>query len=151
MATPDSERIEELTRAANELIREVDSINKTSGERVDILAQDAKRLAKDAKRSKRVTIALSVIVGVLVILAPLVVIALRSTIQITSRLDSASTTSRQKALCPLYEVFLASDTKEARKAAPDPAARDRAFVVIRSGYEALGCKEFKGSVPELGR
>lgn len=143
MATPDSESIEGLTRAANELIAKVGAINKTSGERVEILA-------KDAKLNRRVTGALVAIVGVLVVIAAIAGIALYSTIQNTNRLDAGVTTSRQKALCPLYEVFLASDTKEAREAAPDKVKYDRAYVVIRSGYEALGCNKFKGDAPELG-
>jgi len=70
--------------------------------------------------------------------------------QVTSRLDYAQTTQRQKALCPLYEIFISSDTPAARDAAPDKPRYDHSFMVIREGYNALKCSEFKGSSPQLG-
>jgi hypothetical protein len=58
------------------------------------------------------------------------------------RLDVAQTVQRQKALCPLYQIFLDSRSDAARKAAPDPQAYDHAFTVIESGYSVLGCSAF---------
>jgi hypothetical protein len=61
---------------------------------------------------------------------------------LTNRLDVAQTTTRQKALCPLYQVFLDSESPAGRKAAPDPVKYDHAFKVIREGYSALECSKF---------
>lgn len=144
MVTPSGESIEELTRAAHELIGKVDQINAASGERVDTLA-------RASKMNRRIIEALSAITFVVVVLCGLMAFALKSTIDNTNRLDAGATTSRQKALCPLYQVFLDSNTKEARAAAPDKARYDRAYKVIQDGYDALGCSEFKGSAPKLGR
>jgi hypothetical protein len=54
----------------------------------------------------------------------------------------AQTTQRQKALCPLYQVFLDSKSPEGRAAAPDPLKYDHAFKVIQEGYDALECSDF---------
>jgi len=58
---------------------------------------------------------------------------------ITHRLDATVTTQRQKALCPLYQVFLDSRSARARSASPDPAKYDHAYEVIGDGYRVLDC------------
>jgi hypothetical protein len=67
--------------------------------------------------------------------------------KITARLDTAQTVQRQKALCPLYQLFKDSwDTpakkEAARKASTDPEAFDHAVKVIDEGFVALDCKDF---------
>jgi hypothetical protein len=61
---------------------------------------------------------------------------------LTHRLDVAQTVQRQKALCPLYQVFLDSKSPAARKAAEDPIKYDHAFKVIQDGYDVLGCSAY---------
>lgn len=48
--------------------------------------------------------------------------------------------TRSKVLCPLYAVFLQSDTPEARARAADPEVYDAALDVIRAGAETLHCE-----------
>jgi hypothetical protein len=66
---------------------------------------------------------------------------------LTQRLDRAQTTQRQKALCPLYQVFLDSKSPQGRAAAPDPDKYDHAFVVIKQGYDALECDHYITGTP----
>jgi hypothetical protein len=61
---------------------------------------------------------------------------------LTHRLDVAQTVQRQRALCPLYQVFLDSKSPAARKAAEDPIKYDHAFTVIQDGYDVLGCSAY---------
>lgn len=49
------------------------------------------------------------------------------------------TETRSAVLCPLYAVFLQSDTPQRRAAADDPEAYDAAMGVIRDGAETLRC------------
>lgn len=66
---------------------------------------------------------------------------------ITQRLDYAQTVQRQKALCPLYQIFLDSKSPQGRAAAPDPKKYDHAFVVIQQGYDALECDQYITNTP----
>lgn len=47
--------------------------------------------------------------------------------------------TRADVLCPLYDVFLQSDTPQRRAAADDPEAYDAAMGVIRAGADTLHC------------
>lgn len=67
---------------------------------------------------------------------------------LTARLDYQQTVQRQKALCPLYQVFLDSKSAAGRKAAPDPQKYDHAFVVIKQGYDALDCSKYIARDPQ---
>lgn len=145
MATPSGESIGELTEAARDLIGKIDQLSAASGDERFVT------LARASKRNRQMIVALVAMVVLNLCLGVVAGVALVSTIKNTDQLKAGATTSRQKALCPLYAVFLASDTKEKRAQAPDKVAYDRAFDVIRDGYDALGCKEFKGSAPELGK
>lgn len=58
----------------------------------------------------------------------------------TKRIEYNQTIQRQKALCPLYQLFLDSESPQGRAAAPDKLAYDKAFKVIHEGYDALDCK-----------
>lgn len=47
---------------------------------------------------------------------------------------------RQQVLCPLYQLFLSSESPQARAAYPHgPAAYDRAFATLHAGQHALEC------------
>jgi hypothetical protein len=71
--------------------------------------------------------------------------------QLTDRLDTAQTTTRQKTLCPLYGLFLASENPKSRAAYPQgPAAYDKAYQVIKDGYAALSCSDFVVTPPTPG-
>lgn len=67
-----------------------------------------------------------------------------ATHRIANEVKTAETVDRQKALCPLYQIFLASDTPQARKAQPDPKRYDESFKVIRNSFNALDCPTYLG-------
>lgn len=69
---------------------------------------------------------------------------------VTDNLKSVQTVQRQKALCPLYELLIATDTDQNRSQARDKEAYDHAFKVIKGGYRALNCASFQGAHPVLG-
>lgn len=66
---------------------------------------------------------------------------------LTRRLDIAQTDTRQRVLCPLYQLLRDSKSAAGRAASPDPQAYDHSFAVIESGYKALKCAEFIGTAP----
>ena len=115
-------------------------------DRVQILARDEgvqfTALARKAHENR----VLSVIAITGLVLDVILSVALAfggyQLMHLTHRLDVSQTTTRQSALCPLYQLFIDSDTPEARKAAPDVKNYDHAFEVIRAGYSALKCAEF---------
>lgn len=129
-------------------------------EQAQVLAQKYAELAKDngrelvslrrrARANRRMIWALSVSLGLdLVLSAVLVVVSLHSASNtdrlnaLTHRLDVSQTTTRTKTLCPLYTLLLSTDTLAAREAAPDKTAYAHAVMVIRDGYSALGCSQF---------
>jgi hypothetical protein len=64
---------------------------------------------------------------------------------VADRLTVAQTVDKQKALCPLWQLFLDSRSPRARDANPQgPEAYDKAFAIIESGYAALRCREIVG-------
>lgn len=69
---------------------------------------------------------------------------------LTTRLDISQTTTRRNSLCPLYTLLKSAETPGARAAAPDKAAYDHAVMVIRDGYQALGCAAFVTTPPTPG-
>lgn len=65
--------------------------------------------------------------------------------EISHRINATVTIQRQKALCPLYQVFLNSRSDQQRNALPNDAAKqkyDQAFMVIQQGFDTLECNEF---------
>lgn len=141
------ERTAELIALATQLISEVDELSKDSGTQFVSLARRA--------RTNRTLIVIT-IGSVMIDLALTIVLSVigvgmqHNTDRIdalTQRLDNAQTVQRQKALCPLYQIFLDSKSAAGRKAAPDPKKYDHAFVVIRQGYDALECDQYITGTP----
>lgn len=142
MARPPDDRLAELTAAANDLIREIQQINADAGRQLVTLTQRSKAnraMIYGLAASFALDVILTVVLGVG--LAALNRTSDRVS-QIAQRLDVAQTVQRQKALCPLYQLFLDSKSPQGRKAAPDPQKYDRAFAVIEDGYRVLECDAF---------
>lgn len=141
--SPDkSERMIELIGLANTLINEIETLADDSGKQFVSLAHRAR-----TNRMLIIATAASVLFDLLltIILAFVGVGWHDNTTRIdalTQRLDTAQTVQRQKALCPLYQVFLDSKSKVGRDAAPDPKKYDHAFVVIQQGYDVLECNKY---------
>lgn len=146
--TPEKgERMIELISLANTLINEIETLADDSGKQFVSLAHRAR-----TNRLLIIATAASVMFDLLltVILAFVGIGWHENTNQIdtlTHRLDTQQTVQRQKALCPLYQVFLDSKSKQGRDAAPDPEKYDHAFVVIQQGYDALECDHYITHAP----
>lgn len=136
------DRREELITLAAQLINEVDELAEGSGKQFVSLARRA--------RTNRMLILITIGSVIIDLVLSVVVIYVLAGMQrntdridsLTARLDQAQTIQRQKALCPLYQIFLDSKSPQGRKAAPDPEKYDHAFVVIQQGYDALECDQF---------
>ena len=137
-------------------------------EQAQEVAQAYAKLAKDNGRelvslrkrdrwNRRVIWSLAGSLGLdLILSAVLVVLSLHSASNthrlnaLTTRLDISQTTTRRNSLCPLYTLLKSAETPGARAAAPDKAAYDHAVMVIRDGYQALGCAAFVTTPPTPG-
>jgi hypothetical protein len=137
--------VEALTRAAMELIGQVDELNRESGTTIVDLAQRT--------RSNRRLIWL-VLAGLALDVVLTVAMAIggvgiahnsRRLDTVTARLDDAQATQRAKALCPLYKLFIDSERFTPPNQTPEQAkARVDAFKIIHQGYDALDCKKITG-------
>lgn len=140
-------RVEELISIGSALITEVNELTKDSGDQFVSLAKRAR-----VNRMLILATAASCFVDlVLTVVLTVVGVGMQHNTDridsITKRLDYAQTVQRQKALCPLYQIFLDSKSPQGRAAAPDPKKYDHAFVVIKQGYDALECSKYITGTP----
>lgn len=143
----DPDRLNRLAELASEIIEELEHLANDSG-------RQFVNLAKRAQMNRRlitVTIFSLVLDVILSIFLALGIYQIRSNeddiTALTHRIDLSQTVQRQKALCPLYQLFLDMKSEAGRAAAPDPLKYDHSFRVIQDGYDALTCSAFitKGS------
>lgn len=137
-----AERADELISIGNALIAEIEILTKDSGDQFLSLAKRAR-----TNRMLILVTIFSVLIDFALSIAMIfVMIAMQHNTDridaLTQRLDTAQTVQRQKALCPLYQIFLDSKSAAGRAAAPDPEKYDHAFVVIKQGYDALECDQY---------
>jgi hypothetical protein len=139
---PDPDRLTRLSELAMEIMEELEHLAQDSGNQFVSLAKRAqtnRRLITVTIISLIVDVVLSVFLG----LGLYQVRANEHDISaLTTRLDVSQTVQRQKALCPLYQLFLDMKTPAGRAAAPDPVKYDHSFQVIQDGYDALSCSDF---------
>lgn len=147
-STPSPTRVEELIRIATELSDEVEDLALASGHQFVSLARTA-RINRRLIWISIVAVSLN-----LILLATVVIIGVgmaentRRIDALAQRVEMQQTVQRQRALCPLYGIFLDSKSVEGRKRAPDPEKYDHAFEVIEDGYDVLGCAQY---LKESGR
>lgn len=142
-----AERQVQMIDLARQLINEIDDLGTKAGDQFVSLAKRA--------RTNRilivVTIASVMIDLVLTVVLGIIGVGMQHNTDridaLTQRLDNSQTVQRQKALCPLYQIFLDSKSEAGRKAAPDPKKYDHAFVVIADGYKALQCDQYITGAP----
>lgn len=109
----------------------LEGVGRDSAEAIAVLRQKAKRT--------RVVVVAACVAVILSLGAGAV------TIVNLNRVDNVATRTSDDVLCPLYDVFLASDTPATRErvrqeqGAEALKVRDQAFKVIRQGYNTLGC------------
>lgn len=133
------DRMAMLINLAEQLISEIETLAVDSGQQFVSLAKRAR-----FNRMLITVTAASVLIDLIItVVLTLVGIGWQHNTdridQLSQRLDTQQTVQRQKALCPLYQIFLDSKSAAGRKAAPDPKKYDHAFVVIKEGYDALEC------------
>jgi type VI protein secretion system component VasK len=140
--TETNDRTAVLVTLAEQLINEIEGLAKDSGRQFVTLA----RRARTNRMLIMITIASVTIDLVLTAVLTLIGVSMQHNTDridaLTQRLDTAQTVQRQKALCPLYQIFLDSKSTQGRAAAPDPKKYDHAFVVIADGYKALDCDRY---------
>lgn len=141
-------RLAELVEMARLLVNDFDEFAAESGKQFT-------SLAKRARTNRRlifvvlVGCVLDILLTIIIVVTGAGVIANTRRIDaLTNRIDLAQTVQRQKALCPLYQVFLDSKSPQARAQAPDPKKYDHAFVVIKQGYDALECNKYITGTPQ---
>lgn len=138
----DPEQIQTLAEATQTLADNVADLARGAGVQMVTLARRSRR-----QRNMIWALAASVLLDILLSLgtAAAFVIADRNAdriAELTERLNTSQTTTRQQALCPLYTLMKDSYSEAGRKAAPDPEKYDNAYRVIQQGYDALKCAEF---------
>lgn len=149
MTTPqEPDRVETLISEAIQLNQEVAELARETGGQFVSLARTA--------RQNRLMIWGVIAGGVLdVILTIVLVLVGIGQQKNTDRIDrlatetqQVQTAQRQRALCPLYGIFVDSKSEEGRKRSPDPEKYDHAFEVIEEGYKFLECDQY---LKESGR
>jgi hypothetical protein len=141
------DRVARLIAMALELTAEIEELAQESGHQFTSLARTAKR--------NRVMIWCVIAGGVLDLVLTAVLGFIGVGMQtntdridaLTHRLDVSQTSTRQKVLCPLYQLLKDTGSPEARAAAPDKKVYDHNYKVINDGYNALDCIELKGKTP----
>ena len=147
MQEHDHTEVEALVEAATGLMDRVHALARDEGIQFDTLARKS--------HQNRILATVAIVGLVLDVLITVVLTFIGLGMQsntdridgLTHRLDIAQTTTRQKALCPLYQVFLDSKSAAGRAAAPDPEKYDHAFVVIKQGYDVLDCSAYISKAP----
>lgn len=146
MSNPENEaRLEELINLGTRLIGQIESFTSEGGKQFVNLAQRAR-----ANRRAIWLLGLSFLLDLgltgFMVFGQVQISSNENGIShLTDRLNTAQTTQRQKALCPLYQLLLDSKSDAGRAAAPDKKAYDHAFTVIQTGYDALDCSAFISS------
>lgn len=139
---PEPDRITRLIELATQLLHEVDELTQGSGDQLVSLA----RRARSNRRLIMLVMAgfaLDVILTVTMAVGLLQVTRNADKIsKLAGELQVSQTTTRQRALCPLYQIFLDSKSDQGRAAAADPKKYDHAFGVIQKGYDTLDCATF---------
>ncbi len=141
------DRVARLIEMALQLTTEIEELAQDSGHQLTSLARTAKR--------NRVMIWGVVVGGVLDLVLTVVLAFIGAGMQtntdridaLTHRLDVSQTSTRQKVLCPLYQLLKDTGSPQARAAAPDKKVYDHNYKVINDGYNELKCSAVKGKTP----
>jgi hypothetical protein len=148
MTDQESEKLDQLLTQAQLLTDQFAVIAKDSGRQFTSLAHTA-------RRNRMMIWALAVGGAVLTLVCVILVFLVIGQRSNTDRIDKIATETqttqiaqRQRALCPLYGIFVDSKSAEGRARSADPEQYDHAFEVIEEGYSFLGCDKY---LKESGR
>lgn len=148
MTDQEAEKLDQLLTQAQLLTDQFATIAKDSGRQFTSLAHTA--------RQNRIMIwALATGGAVLTLVCVILVFLVIGQRSNTDRIDkiatqtlATQTAQRQRALCPLYGIFVDSKSAEGRARSADPEQYDHAFEVIEEGYRFLECDQY---LKESGR
>jgi hypothetical protein len=146
MTNPENDqKLEDLISVGTRLLGQIEAFTSEGGRQFVNLAQRAQSNRR-AIWLLSISLLLDVALTVFMIFSQIQISSNEHGISsLTDRLDTAQTTQRQKALCPLYQLLLDSKSDAGRATAPDKKAYDHAFSVIQVGYDALDCSVFINS------
>lgn len=147
MTEQEAEKLDRLIQEAQDLGREVEQLATASGTQFVSLAVTARQ---NRRRIWAVAVGGGLLTAVVVAMVFLVIGMQSNTERIdgvTRRLDVSQTATRQKVLCPLYQILKDTGSPEARAAAPDKKLYDHNYKVINDGYNELKCSQVKGKTP----
>lgn len=130
------EEAKNLERVANE-IKELVQALRVDIQRAELVRDDLNKVSRSGKLTRVIVVVLSAVVVAVMTLSVVQAMNVRTVRQLVD-------TQQNYALCPLYQLFLNSDTAAGREAAirrgDDIAERAKAFAVIRQSYTALNCQ-----------
>jgi hypothetical protein len=139
MTNPLEDAAEELAAAIQRLDESVRHANDVRSELDDLV----RRSQKNRLLIRAVGAALAIEVA---LLGAMTFFGVQTRIN-ANRIDNIVKIQHDSALCPLYQIFIQSDTPQNRARAEaqgqDMALRDRQFVIIRESYAALKCETKK--------
>lgn len=147
MTEQEAEKLDRLIQEAQDLGREVEQLATASGTQFVSLAVTARQ---NRRRIWAVAVGGALLTAVVAAMVFLVIGMQSNTERIdgvTRRLDVSQTATRQKVLCPLYQILKDTGSPEARAAAPDKKLYDHNYKVINDGYNELKCSQVKGKTP----
>jgi hypothetical protein len=138
----DRDDLTALVRTATELLGSLDRMKQEMGDQLVVLANQG-------RTNRRMIWALGVSFVLIAAMIVAMLFALersnrnaRNIEKLTDRIHAAQTVDRQRGLCPLYKLFIDSQSPEARERSVDPEQYDAAFRVIHKGYNDLNCQQF---------
>lgn len=117
----------------------------TLGGSIERLSKDVRGLTARS-RQNRIAI-LFIIAGFLldIVLTVVVVVLAHETSETSDRVAVQQTILRDKATCPVWQLFLKANTPQSQAAAvargEDLEVRNRAFKIIQESYDELRCAE----------
>jgi hypothetical protein len=135
---------EPLEEAAEELAATVRALN-GSIERANDVRRELDRLVKRSRTNRKWILLLAASLVLDLALTVSMVFVVGQADRNTHRIDTIVQVQHDAALCPLYRLFISSDTPaNADRAAAqgqDRAERARQFAIIRASYAALHCQD----------
>ena len=134
-----------ITQAANELAGKLTQLNESISKATEV-RDDIVHLTRYGRTNRKFVKWLTIVLTCLALFATGLGFVINEQEKLTARLDSDLSIQRDQALCPLYKLFINSDTPASREAAKARGDnfddRDFAFSVIRKSYSALRCDTF---------
>lgn len=137
-------KLDALSEQAGDLVAEINKLNEDTGRTLE-------GVNTKVRRNQRMTwlVGLSLLADLIVTVVLGFTLHQTSTTadktdKVTDRLNYSQNVTRQKVLCPLYEIFINSKSDVGRQRHPGgPAEYDKIFVTFQQSYDVIKCAQFK--------